>query len=135
MRSGEGGSATREETRMEVRGFAPIKAAVAGMVVWAVHFGIVYGITGIACERGYGTRILLGQPLIPALVLAATALALLFVGWIVVSAYRRLDSELSGEDGEDGPQFTVWLTLAIALLSALAILWEGIPVLLVHPCA
>jgi hypothetical protein len=119
---------------MEVRGFLPILGAAAGMLVWAAHFGLVYAANAVACARGFAGRALLGLPLVPVLVMGATALALTAVGWIAWRARRRLYADLSGEDGEDDPQFTVWLTYAVALVSALAILWEGIPVFIVHPC-
>ena len=119
---------------MEVRGFSPILEAVAGMLIWAVHFGLVYGANAVACARGFAGGELLGLPLVPALVLGATAVALAAVGWIGWRARRRLHADLSGEDGEDDPQFTVWLTYAVALVSALAILWEGMPVFVVDPC-
>jgi hypothetical protein len=127
-------SASRDEPRREVRGFRPILAAVAGTLVWAAHFGAVYAATAVACARGLAGRDLLGLPLVPAMVLGATALALAAVAVIAVRAYRRLDSDLSGEDGEDDPQFTVWFTLAIALSSALAIVWETVPVFIVNSC-
>lgn len=128
-------SASRDESRTEVEGFAPILAALAGMLVWAIHFGAVYVATAIACARGFAELVVAGLPLIPAMVLGATALALAAVGWIAARAYRRLRSDLSGEDGEDDPQFLIWFTLAVALASALAIVWEGIPVLIVGACA
>jgi hypothetical protein len=128
-------SASREESKLEVRGFWPILWAVAGMLVWAVHFGVVYAATAVACARGHSGRDLLGLPLVPAMVLGATALALAAIGSIAWRARRRLDGDLSGEDGEDDPRFTLWLTYAIALVSALAIVWEAVPVLIVNPCA
>jgi hypothetical protein len=120
---------------LRVRGFSPIAAAIAGLVVWAVHFGVVYGANAVACERGLEGRALLGHPLVPAVVLGATALALAAVALVGLRAWRRLEHGLAGEEGEDEPRFLVWLTAATALLSALAILWEGLPALFVRPCA
>lgn len=119
---------------VRIRGFSPIAGAVAGLVVWAVHFGVVYGASAIACERGLAGRTLLGQPLVPALVLGATALALAAVALVGLRAWRRLEHGLAGQEGEDEPRFMVWLAAAIALLAALAIVWEGLPVLLIRPC-
>jgi len=42
---------------------------------------------------------------------------------------------MAGEEGEDAPQFTVWMTASISLLAALAIIWEAVPALIIHPCA
>lgn len=120
---------------VRVRGFSPIAGAVAGLVVWAAHFGVVYGAIAIACERGLTGRTLLAQPLVPTLALGATALALAVVALVGLRVWRRLEHGLAGQEGEDEPRFMVWLTAAIALLAALAILREGLPVLFVRPCA
>ena len=119
---------------LKVAGLTPILAAIAGSLVWAMHFGVVYATTAIICARGQAERLLLGWPVLPVLVLGATGVALAAIGSIALSAHRRLPSDLSGEEGEDDPLFMVWLSLAIALLSGLAILREGIPVLLLRPC-
>ncbi|MBL6455270.1 hypothetical protein JMJ55_08050 [Belnapia sp. T6] len=120
---------------MQVAGFSPIPAALAGLIVWAAHFGLIYGANAVACARGLAGGRWLGLPLVPALVLGLTALALLAVAVIGLRAWQRLEGGLSGQEGENEPRFMVWLTLAIALLSALAILWEALPVLLVPACA
>ncbi len=127
-------SASRDESKLEVRGFWPILWAVVGMRIWGVLFGVVYMAIAVACARGFAGRDLLGLPLVPALVLGATAVALAAIGWIAWRARWRLDGDLSGEDGEDDPRFTLWLTYAVALVSALAIAWEAVPVFIVDPC-
>jgi hypothetical protein len=121
-------------TVRRVRGFSPITGAVAGLVVWAVHFGVVYGANAVACERELTGRTLLGQPLVPALVLGATALALAALALVWLRAWRRMEHGLAGQEGEDASRFLEWFTAATALLSAVAILWEGLPVLFVQPC-
>lgn len=127
-------SESRHEAGARVRGFAPIPAAVAGMIIWAAHFFVVYATNAVACARGLEGAELFGWPLVPALVLGATALALAAVGVVGFRAWRRLGFALSGQEGEDDPQFLVWLTVAVALLAALAILWAGVPVLIVRAC-
>jgi hypothetical protein len=119
---------------VRVRGFSPIAGAVAGLLVWAAHFGVVYGTNAVACERGLTGRTLLGQPLVPAVVLGATAVALAALALVWLRARRRLEHGLAGQEGEDEPRFLLWLTAAVSLLSALAVLWQGLPVLFVRPC-
>jgi hypothetical protein len=104
------------------------------MIVWAAHFLVVYVVNAIACERGWIGETLLGWPLVPTLVLGATAVALIAVAVVGLRAWRRLGHSLAGQEGEDDPQFTVWLTAAITLLSAVAILWAGVPAVIVQPC-
>jgi hypothetical protein len=120
---------------MQVAGFSPILGAVSAMIVWAAHFMLVYSAQATACARGAADMTLFGQPLVPALVLGLTAVSLLVVGIIGLRAWRRLRTGLSGQEGEDKPQFTVWMTAAISLLAGLAILWEAAPALILRPCA
>ncbi len=117
------------------RGFAPIAAASGGLLVWAAHFGAVYVLNAIACERGLAGLRVLGLPLVPAGVLGLTAIALLAVGALALGPWRRLEHGLAGQEGEDDESFLPWFTLAVALLAALAILWEAVPALIVAPCA
>jgi len=120
--------------RVRAPGFSSIAGALAALLVWAGHFALVYGVHAVACERGLEDGALLGLPAVPVLVLGASLAALLAVGIVGLRAWRRLDRGLAGEEGEDGPQFLAWLTLATALLAALAILWEVVPVLLLRAC-
>ncbi|HMO74850.1 MAG TPA: hypothetical protein PKD99_05035 [Sphingopyxis sp.] len=86
---------------------------LAGLIVWAVHFFLLYGIGEFAGE-GKGPRLA---------VLAITALAL-----AVVAMLARLLLRAPGGDG-----FERWrgrLALAGLLLGGLAVLWQGLPALL-----
>ncbi|WP_149538239.1 hypothetical protein [Siccirubricoccus phaeus] len=120
--------------RARAPGFSAITGALAALLVWAGHFTLIYGAHALACERGFADAALLGLPAVPALVLGASLAALLAVGLVGWRAWRRLDGSLAAEAGEDAPRFLAWLTLATALLAALAILWEAVPVLLLHSC-
>lgn len=119
---------------MQVAGFSPILNAIAALIVWAGHFLLVYGVQATLCWRGVGTGTVLGWPMMQAFVVAATAAALAATGAIGWRAWRRLRGGLSGEEGEEQPQFMVWMSLAVALLAALALIWEAIPVFLLAPC-
>ncbi|PWS35471.1 hypothetical protein DFH01_17840 [Falsiroseomonas bella] len=119
---------------MRARGMPAIIGVVAALLVWAVHFLAIYGAQATACIRAAPDAELFGQPLVPALVLGLTAVALLAVAAIGLLAWRRLPSGMAGQEGEDQPCFLAWLTLATALFAALAILWEALPVLILPPC-
>jgi hypothetical protein len=82
----------------------------SGVIVWALHFTAVYGFTALACARGFGAAA-------PWAVGVATLVAALLAGVIIV---RNLDSE-----------FTRWISAALGGIALLAILWEGLPVLMV----
>lgn len=86
----------------------------SGVLVWALHFGVVYGFTALACARGMA-------PAVPWVAGGATIVAGLVAAGIVLT---HLSSD-----------FIRWMTAAIAGFALLAILWEGLAALLVKPCA
>lgn len=86
---------------------------LAGPLLWALHFAALYGFTALACARG-------GAAAIPWVAAVATLLLGGAVGLLMV--------KLSKE------QFIDWLSAALAALSLLAIVWQGLPVLLIALC-
>lgn len=87
----------------------------AGVLVWALHFAAIYGFTALACARGWSGAVL---PLVVLATLAAAAAMLV----IVVAGTRR-----RGE-------FESWLSASLAGLALVAVLYEGITVLVVPSC-
>lgn len=87
----------------------------SGVIVWALHFTVIYGYTALACARGFAGAA-------PWVVGAASVLAALVALVIIL---KNLDRE-----------FTRWISAAIAAAAFIAILWEGLmPLLVRHPCA
>jgi hypothetical protein len=86
----------------------------AGVIVWALHFAVIYGFTGLACARGWDGAI-------PSTVALATLAAGALIVIILFKGIRR-------------QEFIHWMTTAVAALALVAIVWEGAPVLLVSPC-
>jgi hypothetical protein len=84
-----------------------------GVILWALHFTVIYGFTALACARGFGASAswVVG---VATVVAAAAALALIV-------------THLSTE-------FTHWMTAAVAALALVAIIWEGLPALMVPAC-
>ena len=85
----------------------------AGVVVWALHFAIVYALTAYGCARGVDVR---------APVVAATLLALAAAALVAWRAWPAADA------------FAHWLTAALAATAMLAIAWEGVAMLLSPGC-
>lgn len=84
-----------------------------GVVLWALHFTVIYGFTALACARGFG------------------ASAPWFVGGAtVVAAAAAIAIIVTHRSGE----FTRWMTAAVAALALVAIVWEGFPALMVPAC-
>jgi hypothetical protein len=96
----------------------------AGVIVWAVHFGIVYGYTGLACARRFEPSGATWIALVPWVIGVATLLgALLTLALIVpvLRAPRRID-------------FSRWMGACLAALALVAILLEGVAVIWVPVC-
>jgi hypothetical protein len=89
---------------------------IGGILVWAAHFGVLYGFTALACARGFPGAV-------PWVTGVATVAALAALG---VVAHR-----LRGRRGD----FEAWLALAIAGLALVAVLYEAIPLFIVPACA
>lgn len=86
-----------------------------GVMVWALHFGAIYGFTALACARGFPGAVpwFAGA----ASLLAATALGLL----IARNVPRRAG-------------FESWMTASIAALALVGVVFETVPVYMVRTC-
>jgi hypothetical protein len=85
----------------------------SGAIVWAVHFAAIYGVTALACARGFPN-------LVPWTVAIAGCAAAALLVLIVRAAYMD--------------EFVGWTTGAIALAALLAVAWESAAGLLVPAC-
>lgn len=86
----------------------------AGIVIWALHFTVVYGYTALACARGYGAAI-------TAVINAATVLAACAAALVTWRSMHTAERD--------------WLGAGVAGLALFAIVLEGLPVWIVSPCA
>ncbi|MBP2302444.1 hypothetical protein [Azospirillum picis] len=119
---------------MAHRSFAVTFAALMSpFLVWAAHFGLVYGINGIICARHLQDARLLGYPLSPALIGIVTVLALL---WVAMLMARALGGHGPADHvaAEDPRRFARWFVAAGAGTALVAILWVALPALMVPAC-
>jgi len=107
---------------------------VAGLLIWAGHFAIVYGVHAIACARGLADRTLLGFGAVPFIVTVATALALLGSLVVLGIALRDLRTLRGRDDASDSQRFLTYTSATIASFSILAIIWVALPAAIVPPC-
>jgi hypothetical protein len=95
----------------------------AGVIIWAVHFAVIYGYTGLACARRLEATGETWVALVPWVVGIATVggvlLALAFVA-PAVRASRRA--------------FVEWMSGWVAAFAVLAMILEGIAILWVPLC-
>ena len=110
--------------------FAAVSAAVsAGFLIWAAHFLVIYGVTALACARGFADVDVLGMGAVELVIGAATLVAIIAAGTVLVRAFRR-----PGVEGGGSEPFLRWTTAAAALLALVAIAWQASPILFMRPC-
>lgn len=108
---------------------------LTGFLVWAAHLGIVYGLNGLACARGFATQAVAGTSLVAIGVVAVTAIAALAILAVMVMAMAGRGPGISHEADESLRAFWRYGTIAIALLGVIAVLWGGLPAFIIRPCA
>jgi hypothetical protein len=97
--------------------------ASSGIIVWAIHFAVIYGFTALACDRGFAHADWVGAGPVTWVVLGATAVSALLLVWLM----RRLLQQARHS-------FIDWLGAGVAGLALIGVLYEAVPVLLVVPC-
>jgi hypothetical protein len=113
---------------------AVLLTMLAGALIWAIHFTIIYGFTSVACAHGLADTAVLGMDLVRLTVVVATGVAALAVLAIVVRCLRYPDRRSPQEDRATTWQFVRWLTAAVAGLALVFIVMEGMTAALVPPC-
>lgn len=102
-----------------------------GPAIYFGFFGLAYLVASLACALSGGNDPLIAEPafVISGAVLALALVALLLLATIIVDALRRL----SGHDRDQQDTFMAMLTVALAALSALAVIWTAFPAATVMP--
>jgi hypothetical protein len=108
---------------------AVLLSVLAGAVIWAIHFTIIYGFTSMACARGLGTGV------VPLTVAVATGVAALAAAVVMVRSLRPVGPGAPDEDHAPAADFIRWITAAVAGFAMLVMILEGLTVALVPPCA
>jgi hypothetical protein len=107
---------------------------LSGLLIWAAHFGVIYGLTGLACARGFADVRWLGIDVVAwgigIVTLAALGGALAMIYSAAEGAWR-----VTAPEGRETPHFIEWMTVASGAVAIVAIVWEALPVLLVPTCA
>jgi hypothetical protein len=74
---------------MTMRSFLTTFTAMnSPFLIWAAHFGVVYGINGLACARGLEAMRIFDFPIVPLAVVVMTVVALLLTGLVLLRALR-----------------------------------------------
>lgn len=100
---------------------------LAGPIIWAVHFLFIYAVNGVACARPAMHDTWAGLSVSSWIIVAASLLALCAMALIYLRHHARMPQLAH-------PGFLSWLAGGLNLLSAVAVVWETMPVLLVPAC-
>ena len=95
---------------------AAVARMSAGIAVWALHFMAIYGVTALACARGW--------PREPAVAVAWVSLAAVAaLAWVLLHNWRRRAA------------FEAWFGAATAAFALVGVVWEALAAAVVTACA
>lgn len=113
-------------TRSFTRGFLSL---LSGPMIWAGHFLVLYGVTGLLCARPSLRMQLLGFDIIGWWVLLSSAVAVAAILLLHAPAW------FGRGNGDEETEFATRVGAGLGLLSIVAVIWEAMPALLVPYCA
>jgi hypothetical protein len=107
---------------------------MAGLWIWAAQFTVVYAFTALACARGLADWTLAGFNAVRLVILVTTLIALALDILVLIGALRVRRSASSQADSTSGDAMINYITLTVAAFSIVAILYTGLPALMVPLC-
>ena len=106
---------------------------LAGLLAWAVQFTLIYGATSTLCGREWADATLLGIGNVQAIVLTTTLVA--FIAAVVALAWSLRAHRRTKEHEAPADRFMTQAGALIGGFSLIAILWQGLPALILPACA
>ena len=103
-----------------------------GLVIWAVRFLAIYGLTGLACARGWAD-LAGGFGVLQLIVLVTSAAAIAGCAALIWHAATNLRAR-AADGPEENAGFVHYVAGSVAALAALAIALEGLPFFLIPVC-
>lgn len=107
---------------------------LGGFILWAVQFTLIYGATSTTCALEVAETRLFGIGIVPAVIAAVTLAALLCTAGVMIHALRE-HRRLQGGQGAVTDIFLSQAAILISAFSIAAIIWQGIPALILPACA
>lgn len=114
---------------MRTRFWIELLFLIAGPVIWLAHYLFIYIVNALHCARpqSWLSTVWLALPISSWIILGASALALTSMAWAAIRQHRRIAAY-------GLPRFHAKLSAALCLLSALAVVWQTLPVFMVSEC-
>lgn len=106
------------------------------MLIWALHFVGVYGFRALACESGWRSSAGGVLDTITVALIGFAIVAFVALGVVAVRALRVLQSDAGAKTTDTIPRrrFLSRITLALCVISAIAVVYSTIPALLLPSC-
>jgi hypothetical protein len=118
---------------MDERGFiGKMLLLTGGLLIWALHFTLLYGFNTLACARRFADHTAFGISIVHLVIGAVTALAL--AATIAILARAAVPSGHAGSTAGPGDRFVSHAAAVVASLSLLAIVWNALPAFVVRAC-
>jgi hypothetical protein len=114
---------------MRARSIGTLAFMTGGLLVWAAQFTLVYAFAATVCARGLPGTSVLGLPLLPFGVALVTVMAIGATLLLLARAFRRSRARV------EVARFVGSMAAWIAALSLIAVIFTGLPLLLVDICA
>lgn len=108
------------------------------LVVWALHFVVVYSLQGLACARALWREPVAGLEMMTWVLWALTALALAVIALLGTNALRAWRSARAQTDGRSETtrlRFFTALSALVAVIAAIGVVFTALPVALLPTCA
>ncbi|HET6520542.1 MAG TPA: hypothetical protein VFG47_12100 [Geminicoccaceae bacterium] len=114
---------------------------IAGPLVWAVHFLVLYVTAAVACAKGFFGVEVLGLGVVQTVAAAATLGAVAFIVHGARMSWRRWRTGPSSpppphdrSDPDSRRRFIAYSGLLLCGLALIATVWQALPVLFFHSC-
>ncbi len=107
---------------------------LGGLLAWAVQFTVIYAVTSTLCGRGWADSTLLGFRLIPATIVATTALMLAATG-IFLLISLRIYRQMRDRPVAPADLFMSQASVLINGFSPIVLIWHAVPAFLLPSCA
>lgn len=108
------------------------------LVVWALHFVVVYSLQGLACARALWRAPVAGLETMTWVLWALTVLALGVIalfGARALRAWRIARAQTDGRTETARLRFLTALSALVALIAAIGVVFTALPVALLPTCA
>lgn len=115
-----------------------LAAATAGLVVWALHFVVVYSLFSIGCDQGWDAAGTAGFNRLALLLLLMSLPFLVLLVWMLVGSlvhWRRNRAPAEGGDpAAERGRFLAMTAFWLNLVALVATIWVSSALVLTTPC-